>query len=67
MLNLDHDKDWVIYLFICAFAFVVFYTLWPYIVGIIVLYAIIKAVSSTQHHGNHNGRCRRRCRRWRRW
>jgi hypothetical protein len=65
MLNRDPDKNWVIWLFITAFAFIVLYTLWPYIVAGIVLYAIAKGFSS--HQSNHNRRCRRRCRRWRRW
>jgi hypothetical protein len=65
MLNPDHDKNWVLWLFIAAFAFIVLYTLWPYILGFIVLYAIAKGFSS--HQSNHNRRCRRRCRRWRRW
>jgi hypothetical protein len=67
MLKLDHGKHWVIWLFIAAFAFIVLYTLWPYILGFIVLYAVAQGFSSTHHHSNHNGRCRRRCRRWRRW
>jgi hypothetical protein len=67
MLNPDHDRNWVIWLFIAAFAFVVLYALWPYIVAAIVLYAIAKGFSNTQHYSNNNRRCRRRCRRWRRW
>ncbi len=67
MLNRDPDKNWVIWLFVCAFAFFVLYALWPYIVAAIVLYAVAQGFSSTHHHSNHNGRCRRRCRRWRGW
>jgi hypothetical protein len=66
MLNSDHDKNWVIWLFIAAFAFFLLYTLWPFILGFIVLYAIAQGFSNTHHH-NHDGTCRRRCRRWRRW
>ena len=67
MLNPDHDNNWVIWLFICAFAFVILYALWPYILTAVVLYAVAQGFSNTHQHGNHNGRCRRRCRRWRRW
>ncbi len=68
MLNRDHDKNWVIWLFSGVFAFVVLYALWPYILGFIVLYAIAREFSSTQHqHGNQERRCRRRCRRWSMW
>ncbi len=37
MLDLGHDKNWVIWLFIAAFAFVDLYALWPYPFGFIVL------------------------------
>ena len=66
MLNLDHDKNWVIWLFICAFAFVILYALWPYIVAAIVLYAVAKGLSSTHDYSNRR-RCQRSCWRWRRW
>ena len=67
MLNLDHDKNWVIWLFICAFAFVVLYALWPYILGFIVLYAISQGFTNTHHHSNRRRKCGRRCRRLGRW
>ena len=67
MLNRDPDKNWVIWLFICAFIFVILSALWPYILGFIVLYAVAQGFSNTQHDGNRDRRCRRRCRRWRRW
>jgi hypothetical protein len=67
MLNRDPDKNWVIWLFIAAFAFIVLYTLWPCIVAAIVLYAIVQGFFNTHQHRIHNRRCRGRCRRWRRW
>ena len=60
-------ETWLIFLFICAFALVVLYALWPYIVAVIVLYAIARGFTSPHHHSNRNRRCRRRCRRWRKW
>ena len=62
MLKLDPDKNWGIWLFICAFAFVFLYALWPYILGFIVLYAIAKGISTTPNHSNQKRRCRHRCR-----
>ncbi|MCX6922944.1 MAG: hypothetical protein NT154_07005 [Verrucomicrobia bacterium] len=46
MLNLDHENNWVIWLFIAAFAFVVLYTLWPYIVAPVIVVALVKGFSS---------------------
>jgi hypothetical protein len=64
MLNLDPDRNWVIWLFIAAFAFIVLYALWPYILGFIVLYAVAQGFVNTHHHRNRRRRCRRnrRCR-----
>jgi hypothetical protein len=41
-------EDWILYLFIAAFTLLLLYLLWPYIVGLIVLYSIIKAFTSNQ-------------------
>ena len=42
MFNFDPDKNLIGWLFVCAFAVVVFYALWPYILGFIVLVALVK-------------------------
>ena len=55
-------ENWIRYLFIAALTFVLLYTLWPYILTGVVLYAIIRGFTDTQHqHGNHSRTCLRRC------
>ena len=66
MLNSDPDKNWIAWLFVCAFALVVVWEFWPYIVATFVLYAIAKGFCSQRHHNNHSNRkrCPRCRRRW---
>jgi hypothetical protein len=42
MLNSDPDKNLPIYLFACAFATLVFYSLWPHILGFKVLVTLVE-------------------------
>src|ERR1035437_5921558 len=64
MLKPDPDNNWVIFLFICAFSLVFILNFWPYSLGLIVLYAVLKRFTSKQHHGNQSKarRCQHRCR-----
>lgn len=72
----DPDKNIVGYLFFASFAFAICYTMWPYILGAIVLYAIVKGFCSQRHsnkgnQGNHDHGNRRKnypkCKRSTRW
>jgi hypothetical protein len=56
MFKLDPDRNSVIYLFIAAVAFMALYVPGSYILGIIVLYAIIKEFLS-QHHDIRTALC----------
>ena len=64
MLQLNPDKNWIAWLFIGAFALVVLYALWPYILATVIVVALVKGFSSQRHQSKHSNR--RRCPRCRR-